>query len=394
VEWLKRGLHSRKLVCPPRFHQSREEGRKALSNEDVQRRVVVAVDPHKASWTAAVVDESLKPLASIRVPVSRQGYRTLRRFARTWRATMWAIEGATGLGFTLTARLADDDVAVVDVPAKLAARVRLLSTGHGRKNDDADAVSVGIAALTASRLNTAAVDTAVTALRAVVDHRDDLVKTRTQTINRLHVVLTNVVPGGARTDLTAERASAMLRSVRPRDAAAKAFRGLAVDLTDEIRQLDRRIAKAARDIEIAVTASQTTLTQLHGIGTLTAAKILSRVGDITRFRSTAAFATYTGTAPIEVSSGDVIRHRLSRAGDRQLNSCLHVMALVQVRNHTEGHAYFLRKRAEGKSKQEAMRCLKRRLSDLVYRQMIRDHDQRQAGSGGHPGTALSSRVAG
>jgi transposase len=307
---------------------------------------------------------------------------------------MWAIEGATGLGSTLTARLADDEVAAVDVPAKLAARVRLLSAGHGRKNDDADAVSVGIAALTASRLNTASVDAAVTALRAVVDHRDDLVKTRTQTINRLHGVLTNLVAGGAKTDLTVERASAILRSIRPRDSAAKALRALALDLTDEIRQLDRRIAKAAHDIESSIAASQTTLTQLHGIGTLTAAKILSRVGDITRFRSAAAFASYTGTAPIEVSSGDVVRHRLSRAGDRQLNSCLHVMALVQIRNTTEGRACFLRKRAEGKSKKEAMRCLKRRLSDVVYRQLIHDRDQQQAGSGGHPGTALSSRVAG
>jgi transposase len=248
--------------------------------------------------------------------------------------------------------------------------------------------------LTASRLNTASVDAAVTALRAVVDHRDDLVKTRTQTINRLHGVLTNLVAGGAKTDLTVERASAILRSIRPRDSAAKALRALALDLTDEIRQLDRRIAKAAHDIESSIAASQTTLTQLHGIGTLTAAKILSRVGDITRFRSAAAFASYTGTAPIEVSSGDVVRHRLSRAGDRQLNSCLHVMALVQIRNTTEGRAYFLRKRAEGKSKKEAMRCLKRRLSDVVYRQLIHHRDQQQAGSGGHPGTALSSRVAG
>jgi transposase len=374
--------------------QMSEERQHNMSNEVGPLRVVIAIDPHKASWTAAAVDESLQPLATVRVPVSREGYRTLRRFARTWKATMWAIEGATGMGSTLTARLADDGVAAVDVPAKLAARVRLLSTGHGRKNDDADAVSVGIAALTASRLNTATIDAAVTALRAVVDHRDDLVKTRTQTINRLHVVLTNLVPSGARTDLTADQASTILHSIRPRDGATKALRALAVDLTDEVRQLDRRIAKAAHDIETAVTATQTTLTQLHGIGTVTAAKILSRVGDITRFRSAAAFATYTGTAPIEVSSGDVVRHRLSRAGDRQLNSCLHVMALVQIRNKTEGRAYFLQKRAEGKSKKEAMRCLKRRLSDLVYRHMIRDHRQRQAGSGGHPGTALSSRAAG
>jgi transposase len=144
-------------------------------------QVVIAVDPHKASWTAAAVDASLQPLARIRVPVSRDGYRALRRFARRWRHVGWAIEGVGGLGAPLTARLKADGIEVLDVPAKLAARVRLLSNGHGRKNDDADAVSVGIAALTSRTLNTAKIDAATTALRAVVEHRDDLVKTRTQT---------------------------------------------------------------------------------------------------------------------------------------------------------------------------------------------------------------------
>ena len=205
----------------------------------------------------------------------------------------------------------------------------MLSTGHCRKNDDADAVSVGIAARSARTLTSAAVESTVTALRAIVEHRDDLVKTRTQTINRLHVVLTNLIPAGAQRDLTAERAAEHLRGIRPRDTADKTLRGLAVDLVTEIRQLDRRIATAAADIETAVTASGTTLTELCGIGALTAGKILGRVGTIDRFRSAAAFASYTGTAPIETSSGDVVRQRLSRAGDRQLNLCLHVMALTQ-----------------------------------------------------------------
>ena len=157
-------------------------------------RMVIAIDPHKASWTAAVVDASQQPVATIRVPVSRDGYRALRRFANRWPDPTWAIEGASGLGAPLTARLRTDGIDVVDVPAKLAARVRMLSTGHGRKNDDADAVSVAIAARSARTLNSAAVDGAVTALRAIVEHRDDLVKTRTQTVNRLHVVLTNLIP--------------------------------------------------------------------------------------------------------------------------------------------------------------------------------------------------------
>src|SRR5246127_2117094 len=166
-----------------------------------------------------------------------------------------------------------------------------------------------------------------------------------------------------------------------------------MDLVGEVRQLDRRITKAANDIQMAVTASGTTLTDLHGLGVLTAGKILGRVGDARRFRSAAAFASYTGTAPIEVSSGDVVRHRLSRAGDRQPNFCLHVMALTQVRHDTPGRAYYLRKRSKGKSHNEAMRCLKRRLSDIVYRQPVGDTVKQQAGPGGHSGAGLLSPAA-
>lgn len=217
-------------------------------------------------------------------------------------------------------------------------------------------------------------------------------KTRTQTVNRLHVVLTNLIPSGADRHLTAERAAELLRGIRPRNAAGRTLRSLAADLVAEIRQLDR-IAKAAADIQTAVTDSGTTLTDLIGIGTLTAGKILGRVGTIDRFRSAAAFATYTGTAPIDVSSGDVVRHRLSRAGDRQLNLCLHVMALTQIRQDTPGRAYYLRKRSQGKSHKEAMRCLKRRLSDVVYRQLRHDVNRLEAGPGGHSGAALSSSAA-
>ncbi len=151
--------------------------------------VVIAIDPHKASWTAVAVDTRLQPVASIRVPVNRDGYRQLRRFARRWPDPSWAIGGAAGLGAPLTTRLAADGVQAVSVPAKLARRVRLLSIGHGRKTDEADALSVGIAALNATRLSTAVIDEALAALRAVTEHRDDLVRARTQTVDRLHVPL-------------------------------------------------------------------------------------------------------------------------------------------------------------------------------------------------------------
>ena len=217
-----------------------------------------------------------------------------------------------------------------------------------------------------------AVDEAITALRALVEHRDDVVKIRTQTVNRLHVLLTQLLPAGAPRQLSAEIAAQLLRTVRPRTPGPRMLRRLAAELIAEIRHLDRRIAAATSDITAAVAASNTTLTELCGIGDLTAGKILARVGDITRFPSAAAFASYTGTAPIEVSSGDVVRHRLSRAGDRQLNSCLHVMAITQIRRDTPGRAYYQRKRAAGKSHKEALRCLKRRLSDTVYRHLHRE----------------------
>jgi transposase len=341
---------------------------------DAAAEVVIAVDPHKASWTAVAVDARLQPLGTVRVPVSKAGYRQLRRFARDWPQARWAIEGARGLGAPLTTRLADDGIAVLDVPAKLARRVRLLSSGHGRKTDEADALSVGIAAQTATALHVARLDEAVVALRALIEHREDLVRTRTQTVNRLHALLTKLVPAGLPRKLTADIAANALRRVRPEAVLGRTLRALAVELVAEIRRLDRRISAIAEQISAAVAASGTTLTELHGIGDLLAAKILARTAGVDRFRSAAAFASYCGVAPLDASSGDVKRHRLSRAGDRQLNSALHIMAITQIRRPTTGRDFYQRKRAEGKSHKEALRSLKRRLCDVVYRTMIHDTD--------------------
>ncbi|MEU6698644.1 IS110 family transposase [Pseudonocardia sp. NPDC046786] len=368
-----------------------------MSNTSTQQqdRVVIAVDPHKASWTAAAVGAGLTPLATLRVPVSQQGYRQLRRFANRWPNAVWAIEGAIGLGAPLATRLSADGIDVVDVPAKLASRVRTLSTGHGRKSDSDDAVSVGIAALTAAGLRSVAVDETITALRALVEHRDDIVRTRTQTVNRLHALLTKLLPGGVSGSLDAETAARALRRVRPRTPGPRTLRRLAVDLVGEVRHLDRRIAAATTEISAAVAASGSSLTELRGIGDLTAGKILARVGNVHRFRSAAAFASYTGTAPIEVSSGDTVRHRLSRAGDRQLNCCLHIMAISQIRHEGPGRTYYRRKRTAGKSHKEAMRCLKRRLSDLVFRELCRDAARVDgADPGGHQGATRESSATG
>lgn len=155
----------------------------------------------------------------------------------------------------------------------------------------------------------------------------------------------------------------------------------------QLRRLERRISAADADVATAVEATGSRLTELYGIGPVLAGKILARVGPTRRFRSAAAFASFTGTAPLEVSSGEVVRHRLSRAGDRGLNHALHMMALTQIQGRTHGRAYYQRKRAEGKSHKEAMRCLKRRLPDVVYRRLRADALNTEADPGGHPRAA-------
>jgi hypothetical protein len=134
---------------------------------------------------------------------------------------------------------------------------------------------------------------------------------------------------------------------------------------------------------------------LHGIGPSGAARLLVEVGDITRFTNRAHFASWNGTAPIDASSGDQVRHRLSRAGNRQINRALHIMATVQLRNPTEGRAYYDRKKAAGKTSNEAMRALKRRLSDIVYRHMVDDAIAHAVTSpGGHRETSTDSSMTG
>jgi transposase len=337
--------------------------------------VTIGVDPHKASCTAAVLDERGELVAQQRFAATRTGSRALRRWAKRWPERRWAVEGASGLGRTLAQQLVGDGELVVDVPAKLAARVRLLSTGHGRKSDAHDAVSVAVAAHGARRLGQVHLDDHATVLRLLSDRRDDLVRARTQTLNRLHVLLADLLPGGAKRNLDADAAAALLRRLRPAATPARTRRQLAVDLVTDLRALDRRITAVEERLRDAVHQSATTLIELFGVGPILAAKLLGEVGDVRRFATKHRFAAHTGTAPIEASSGEVVRHRLSRAGNRKLNHALHLIAIVQIRHPTAGQAYYRRKLAEGKSRKEALRCLKRRLSDAVYRQLLADQQR-------------------
>jgi transposase len=348
--------------------------------------VMIGVDPHKASHTAAVLDEHGQLLDRQRVPATLAGYQALRQWAGQWQERGWAVEGAHGIGRALAQRLVGDGEQVLDVPAKLAARVRVLSVGHGRKSDPDDAVSVAAAAHHAPSLRQVSVEDQAVVLHLLTKRRQDLVAMRTQTINRLHRLLMDLVPGGARRNLTAKRAAALLAAVTPAGAAAVTRHELAADLVADVRGLEQRIAAVQVRIKTVVAQSNTSLLELFGVGPVLAARFLGEVGDVGRFPTKHHFAAHTGTAPLEASSGQVVRHRLSRAGDRKLNHALYMMAMVQVRRPSAGQAYYRRKLAEGKSPKEALRCLKRRLSDAVYQRLILDQRRVAAAGSGRVGS--------
>ena len=310
---------------------------------------------------------------------------------RLWADRQWAVEGAGGVGRQLAQRLVADGETVIDVPPKLSTRVRAMTTGHGRKNDPTDARAVALVGLRNHSLTRVTPDDEMVALRLKSERRRDLVRTRTQTVNRLHQLLMQLIPAGGQRSLTASKARALLATVRPRDTAGKARRQLAVDYIDDVVICDRKLKALNKRIAEAVKASGTSLTSTKGIGPITAALILGEVGNIARFPSKDHFASYTGTAPLEASSGDVVRHRLSRAGNRRLNHALHIVALSQKRYDERGRGYYTRKLAAGKGKKGAMRCLKRRLSDVVYRHLADDLAAKNPG--GQIGASIQSSAA-
>ena len=239
----------------------------------------------------------------------------------------------------------------------------------------------------------------------LVDRRRALGEDHTRMISQVHQLLLELIPGGAKKDLSAAQARALLAKVRPRDAAGKARRRVAAELISDLERIYKRKKAADRELRKLVAATGTSLLDLNGIGPSGAARLLVEIGDITRFPDENHFASWNGTAPIDASSGDHIRHRLSRAGNRQINRVLHIMATVQLRNPTEGRNYFDRKKATGKTSMEAMRCLKRRLSNIVYRQLVNDaithattgpggqqgNDSHSSAAGSHPSTGSSDK---
>jgi transposase len=277
----------------------------------------------------------------------------------------------------------------------------LFDTGHNRKTDALDAHSIAMVAVRTKNLRVLAVDGELEALRMLTDRRDELAHRRVQALNRLQRLLSELIPGQRKKDLSALQAKAMLATVRPRDIAGKTRRRMAADELADLVAVDGKLKKIKAELKTAVTARSSTLMDINGVGPAGAARILADVGDVARFSDRNRFASWTGTAPIDASSGDQIRHRLSRAGNRRMNHVIHIAAIVQIRHDTEGRAYYRRKLADGKTPMEALRCLKRRLSDVIYRRLVADAHAAQstpaihedAGPGGHCGATQQSSAA-
>ena len=335
--------------------------------------VTIGIDPHKASHTAVALDADGRLIGETRVAADRSMLARLRRWADGWPERVWAIEGAHGLGRLLAQQLLAADETVVNVPSTLAARARVLQSGHGRKTDGIDARSVAAVAQHRNDLQRVAADDHIAVLRLLADRRDELTAERRRAINRLHRLLRDLRPGGAPLQLSAEHAARLLAGIHPHDAVELERKTIARELLADVRRIDRALAENRTRCAAAVTASGSTLTDIFGISDVLAAKILAHTGDITRFPTADHYASYTGTAPVEASSGERTRHRLSRSGNRSLNYALHMAARVQTMHPGPGQTHYRRKRAEQKTSAEALRSLKRQLAKVVYRQLLADH---------------------
>jgi transposase len=365
-------------------------------------RVVIGMDPHKRSATIEVMKADETVLGGGRFGTDQAGFAAMTDYVNRLQPDpgqrVWAIEGCNGIGHHVAIRLVAAGEQVVDVPPKLSARARVFATGQGRKTDATDAHSVALVGTRMAGLRPVLNDEQLAVLRVLVDRRRSLGEDHTRMTSQLHHLLLELIPGGAKKNLSAAQAKALLAKVRPRDAAGKTRRRVASELIGDLERVYARKKAADKELRELLAATETSLLDLPGIGPSGAARLLVEVSDITRFPDRNHFASWNGTAPIDASSGDVVRHRLSRAGNRQINRVLYTMAIVQLRNPGPGRDYYDRRKAGGKSSMEAMRALKRRLSDLVYRTMLDDavagHHSPATSPGGQRGNDSDSSAAG
>jgi transposase len=359
--------------------------------------VVIGVDPHKRINAVVAIDGSGVVLGRGTFANSTVGLRELAVFARRFPSRTWAVEGCNGVGKHLSQRLVAGGERVLDVATRRSSLVRVFAGGNGRKSDDTDALSIATVGLQSTDLPVVCPDDRATTLRLLAHRRAELVSTRTQAVCRLQRELLILIPGGTNRGLTAPRAKTLLASVRPRDEVGKTRKAIALDLLADLVSADKKIKAITDQIKTVLADTDTTLTDLFGVGAVSAAALIGEVLDVARFVDADHFASYNGTAPIEWGSGNpgAGPFILNRGGNRRINHAVHMVAVCQIRHPGPGRDYYLRKIAEGKTKKEALRCLKRRISDAVYRRLVADaRHSEQRDPGGHSGTTHNTSATG
>jgi transposase len=334
--------------------------------------VTIGADLHKHSHTVVAVDEHGRKLTERTTSATPRGHLELLRWARErFDARTWALEDCRHLSRGFERDLLAAGETVVRVPPKLMAGERRGGREPG-KSDPIDALATARLALREPDLPVARLDGVERDLRLLVDHREDLVAERTRILNRLRWHLHELDPGEEPPSRGLDRRH-VLEALEARLAEAPGtVARIARDLLVRVRELSVAIDTLEREISDLVADQAPTLLALPGCGPLTAAKLLGETAGVGRFRSAAAFARHNGTAPVPVWSGNDTRHRLSRGGNRQLNVALHRIAVTQLQRPGRGRDYLEKRMAMGDTKTEAIRALRRRISDAVFRCMRHD----------------------
>jgi transposase len=339
--------------------------------------VTIGADLHKRSHTLVAVDDNGRKLAERTAPATTAGHLELLRWAARFGERRFALEDCRHLSRRLERDLLLAGEQVVRVPPKLMADARRGGREPG-KSDPIDALAVARAALREPDLPVAVIDGPERDVRLLVDHRDDLISDRTQAQNRLRWHLHELMPGEEPAPRSLNRAVVLAALERRLVGLDGTVARIARDLVVRIRELTTAIDQLEREIARLVAALAPSLLALPGCGELTAAKLVGETAGIGRFTSRAKFARHNGCAPLPVWSGNDVRHRLSRGGNRQLNLALHRIAITQIRLGGLGRAYFDHRLAAGDTRTEALRALRRRISDEVFRRMHHDEAARRS----------------
>lgn len=327
----------------------------------------MGIDPHKKNHTASAVDEVGKPLGDVMVPARLKGYEHLLEWARRLDGErIFALEDCRHVSGALERFLIQRGEHVVRVAPKLMAGARRSQRTPG-KSDPVDALAVAHAALRTPDLPTARLEGPERDIRLLLDHREDLVGQRTATENRLRWHLHDIDPN---IDVPARSLGSFKWLELLEDKLSRLEQTTQVEvareLVDDCWRLSHRVNKLQRRIEAAVAERYPELVAIPGCAALTAAKLVGEIAGVDRFATDSKLAMHAGVGPLEASSGNRQRHRLNRKGNRQLNAALHRIAVTQIRCHEPAQQFMQRKQQEGKSKREALRCLKRHLVRVVF----------------------------